>query len=647
MRAASAVSLLLLAACTDASLYGKVGQQPPVANKLALTGVLCTDNPIDRKFPVKIMFIVDSSISMAQAAPRGEHVTAIQAALSQYLPLDNVYVGMIRYDSQAKSLIQEMIGQVSSGFTRDPIKFTNALMLLRQNSGTRNFQAGLSLARSIITGDAFQADKGPLSRTKYVVVHVTSGSPDPPVFAQQCEGVFPTPPANCEVALLQKEIRDLRDQVLGLGAAEFAFHVVYLEQPHVEGPPCDPRAGNAQCFNPAVTCIQTGSRPDIGRCAQLCVPGMTPCTAFPGYTVCETVDTVASMMSLNVCQRGETECFDGKDNDRNGRGLDCSNLNLYPYDCTAASNPMCEPNCDSACRSEVLGQAMSFAAGGKYIRFESAEQTNFVAIDFRSTQERFVVKEFLVHNRNVIAHADHLYADSDGDGLSDEEEMAIGTNPLLEDTDGDQFNDRLEHLLTTLGLDPLKTSTIANCPDPTLDTDGDGLRDCEEMLLGSDKTLFDTDADGFPDAVEFRVGTNLLSDDVLEDLDLDGVNNGREVREHTDVLSNDSMTRSELAYRIKLEDLGATSDMRTCYNVRISNITLLDELDTGTGTGVNNIDVYFGQVPQGALASFGIFHVASIRVQYFPPNKMNPAGKRIPDTPVLDLKEDDFVLFEQ
>src|ERR1043166_4960647 len=84
-------------ACTDASLYGKVGQEPQLANKVALTGVLCTDDPSTRKFPVKIMFIVDASSQMLEAVPGGEQIDAIQQTLSQYLPIPNVFVSIIRY----------------------------------------------------------------------------------------------------------------------------------------------------------------------------------------------------------------------------------------------------------------------------------------------------------------------------------------------------------------------------------------------------------------------------------------------------------------------------------------------------------------------------------------------------------------------
>lgn len=46
--------------------------------------------------------------------------------------------------------------------------------------------------------------------------------------------------------------------------------------------------------------------------------------------------------------------------------------------------------------------------------------------------------------------------DSDGDGLTDSEELALGTNPAVADTDGDGYADGLE---VTLGIDPLNRAS--------------------------------------------------------------------------------------------------------------------------------------------------------------------------------------------
>lgn len=60
--------------------------------------------------------------------------------------------------------------------------------------------------------------------------------------------------------------------------------------------------------------------------------------------------------------------------------------------------------------------------------------------------------------------------DSDGDGLSDEEEKKLGTDPNNPDTDGDKLFDGQE---ITWGTDPKKA-----------DTDGDGYTDSQEIKAG-------------------------------------------------------------------------------------------------------------------------------------------------------------------
>lgn len=84
--------------------------------------------------------------------------------------------------------------------------------------------------------------------------------------------------------------------------------------------------------------------------------------------------------------------------------------------------------------------------------------------------------------------------DTDGDGITDEEEANLGTNPNKADSDGDGVKDAGEE---DLGTDPL-----------VADTDGDGLTDGQEKDLGSDGTMEDTDADGYTDYEESLAGSS-------------------------------------------------------------------------------------------------------------------------------------------
>lgn len=88
--------------------------------------------------------------------------------------------------------------------------------------------------------------------------------------------------------------------------------------------------------------------------------------------------------------------------------------------------------------------------------------------------------------------------DSDKDGLDDVREKEIGTDPQKADTDGDGLSDGDEVIV-------YKTSPLIS------DSDGDGLSDGDEVLIWHSNPLNpDTDGDGYPDGTEVRNGYSPL-----------------------------------------------------------------------------------------------------------------------------------------
>lgn len=81
-------------------------------------------------------------------------------------------------------------------------------------------------------------------------------------------------------------------------------------------------------------------------------------------------------------------------------------------------------------------------------------------------------------------------ADRDGDGLTDAHEKKIGSDPGKVDSDADAYSDLDEELNRHYGFDPVVK---------TLDTDFDGLADALETRLGSSPTQVDSNGDGISD----------------------------------------------------------------------------------------------------------------------------------------------------
>lgn len=153
--------------------------------------------------------------------------------------------------------------------------------------------------------------------------------------------------------------------------------------------------------------------------------------------------------------------------------------------------------------------------------------------------------------------------DPDGDGLTNDEELAAGTNFSDPDSDDDGLSDGFE---VGGGLDPLDGSGpqgAAGDPDddgldnlaernggcnPTApDTDGDGLRDDVERSLQTLCANPDTDGDGLPDGFEVDGGLDPLDNGAVDpeqgaagDPDGDGLTNAAELAARTRPTDADS-----------------------------------------------------------------------------------------------------------
>jgi hypothetical protein len=139
-------------------------------------------------------------------------------------------------------------------------------------------------------------------------------------------------------------------------------------------------------------------------------------------------------------------------------------------------------------------------------------------------------KDWLIDDDEVVLGTDPGLFDTDGDLIGDgDEALTHGTDPLKMDTDDDGYSESDE---LSGGSDPLDPSSIPGSL-PVGDLDGDGLSDPEEAAAGTDPTDPDSDDDGLPDLDEVvRLGTNPLA----ADSDGDGYADPDELIEQTDPL---------------------------------------------------------------------------------------------------------------
>lgn len=119
--------------------------------------------------------------------------------------------------------------------------------------------------------------------------------------------------------------------------------------------------------------------------------------------------------------------------------------------------------------------------------------------------------------------------DSDNDGLRDGDEdlnhngITDGgeTNPCLADTEHDQMPDGYESRNQLNPLDPR---------DATEDKDRDGLTNLEEFIFKTNPTIADTDGDGLNDGLEVKISH---TDPNKDDTDGDGILDGKEDSNHS------------------------------------------------------------------------------------------------------------------
>ena len=161
---------LLVLGCTDASLYKK-GVDNPAADRLAVSGRVCTDDPKEKGFPVRVVFLVDTALGpLFTFDSERIRLKALRDALAIHGGNDAFAFAVSGFAGRARLLAPE-----EGYFTRNPGELENAVAMLDLPQGCvseicRDYSSALELTESIIEGDMTQLTPGERSRTQYAVV---------------------------------------------------------------------------------------------------------------------------------------------------------------------------------------------------------------------------------------------------------------------------------------------------------------------------------------------------------------------------------------------------------------------------------------------------------------------------------------------
>ncbi len=645
-----------LFSCTNAELE----PIPPVPtyndDKLAISGELCTLEPETLVFPLRVIFVVDSSVSMEANDPP-DPVTGItgreravretwETMLDQ--SAEGIKFSVIRFSAQA----QPQTGVDLDGdsladtyFTGDRVILDAATTSLGVTDRTTNYLNAIGEAYFEIRTELIQAEQESLPLSKYVVIFLSDGEPDTDSSDAR---------ENSREEILTA-VRQLKELTENFRVGSFAFHTAFIA------------SGQAASDQSASSLLQAMAETGDGTFRSF-PSGEELNFLFVDFTVLRRVFTLRSLGVYNM-----------------NAAMDVDQIPAPPE----------VPDLDMGMDMQI--EDMGPDAGMETEVVEPPPVLDGLALTSPDIPRRM----FVDSNGSGFLECGEPMADTDGDGLSDVVEIRLGLNPLLRDTDDDGLNDYLEWQFRDDGLDPLEYTAsgcfipspcvdadadgycdcildsdadgvcdcvadnscldalghdcldldedqLCDCPDldqdgfcDYADRDGDGLHDCEEVYYGTSQLGVDSDADGIPDNIEVKFQTNPAEDDTQGDLDADGETNRVEVLTNTNPRCADTSLRSRNAYRYDLVNTGIEGS-QSCYTFDISNVTLVPTIEVESegypGSGWNRIYIYAGEVAFDDPTAFAKYRMACVYASYNPNGdyKNPPSGR-------VNLRESDFV----
>jgi len=579
--------LLLLAACSEASLQPLPRPEPPVVdNFVRILGRVCTEPADITPFPVKILFVLDQSSSLQCTDSRNRRIQALRQVVDALAPLPNVWFGFIGFANWSRVL----------PFTQDRGALAPFLDPGQGLGPATDYQGALASTVRVLEQDMVESGAAIRARTRYVVVFVSDGVPEP-----RCN-------PGCE---------DDRERC-GDGGDNDGDGLVDAADPD---------------------------------CADLDDNSVHPDNL---YGVCNTDREVPDDLYVDMTGR----CPEYNQPRQIGQRIDDIRALEVVYsagDVTLNTVLLASPQAvvESVCpgaqaafgynteQARALLRGMARSGGGTFrdVNLEG-EDDSFLDFDFTSLRSPYSITEFVARNRNARPTPTGPAPDADADGLSDAEEDALGTDTLVADSDHrnqdlapDGYSDLFEERSARAGFDATDPNAPAlPCDDPS-DEDGDGLAACEERFLGTDPRLADSDGDRLPDGLELAAGTHPAVADAEADPDLDGIVNRLEIRASTDPRVADVERYQRAPVREDLVDRGEETvperesgvlERRRCYDFQADGLELVvTELPRERGR--NRLDLWAMGEPVGIEGTRAVGRRACVEVLLPGPGRKDPA----------------------
>lgn len=631
-------ALALLNSCTDTSLYSPNSPRKQ-ADRLALTGRVCSEDPVEARFPVRVIMLVDQAAGplYSEFDPGDQRIGIMREFVQAALASPETEIAFIGYGGRPKKL-----APIDGEFTRNPGELLNAVsqMALAQpcldESLCRDYREAIRTARTLIEGDLASMPAGLRVLTQYVVIMVNAGPQKPLALGSaccaaddiECRDANQSVSVPCEVQLGSELIEDIREAVSDAGAAGLRFHGLHF--------------------------AAESAKPRINDEVEAAMAAM----AFAGGGTYQRYNGIGGfelraldLLGLRTVLRAKL--------------LLAANLNVRP----GPDGPLIDSDADGLTDDEERAQGTS----------PTNPDTDGDGVSDRV--EVFGGFDPLMPEIPKPCTNIPIGQDTDLDGLTDCDEALLGTEPSLIDSDGDGMPDRLEVFL--------QTDYLAR--DAEADSDGDGVSNGDEILLHADPRSTDTKAhlsSGYRYEIEDEgVSRELFASTPVRGTGIEIIELSEGTTPGLGVLSYRAADKRLLWQDAEDDRVGAAVDIskggefelpsssyapiqgssgkfvrvrvdlaelpdesttesirvifreRQCLNYTIRNIRLVPTLalDDGSVRGTNNILLYFAQAPEDRREIPGPFRLAQIPVIF------NPPSQRQPDDAVLEVRDEEYI----